>query len=87
MKPEISSDARERILSLVREIERIQSKYGVEIAVQDDSIAFRDMRRTDKWLDGGSSYGEWDAQIFDANRVKRMRARNVEFEEFELWGS
>ena len=80
-KPTISPEARRRILGFVREIELLEKQYAVHLAVQDDTLAFRDARRSDDW-DG---YGEWDAQIFDATQAGQLKPRNVIFELFNAW--
>ncbi len=80
-KPSIKPEARKRIREFVRGVEKLQKQYGVEICAQDDFIALRDRRRKDDWL----GFGEWDAFIFEAAYGYRMRARNIEFEEFESW--
>ena len=81
-KPEISKEAKHRIRMFALELDALQRRFGVELAVQDDSLAFRDMRRTDDW----EGYGEWDAQIFNcAEKVGRVRARNLHFEDFAIW--
>ena len=80
--PVVSPEAKSRIKEFVASIGKLQASLGVELTVQDDTFAFRDTRRTDEW-DG---YGEWDAQIFNASERGRLKARNISFEGFELWG-
>jgi hypothetical protein len=81
-RPSISQEAKRRILAFVRGVEALQEKHGIKVCVQDDTFAFHDSRRTDKW----NGYGEWDAQIFDATDGYKMSAKNVRFETFALWG-
>lgn len=83
-KPRISEEARGRICAFVSEVAALQKMHGVEIRVQDDSIALRDTRRKATW--GG--YGHWDAYIFNAaaGDSGRMRVRDIHFEDFDAWG-
>lgn len=91
-KPAIAPEAQERILAFVNAIESLQVTYGIEIAASDNAIVFRDMKRTDEWIDSsGESYGDWDAFIFNADDylnpsdLGSFRAENIEFEDFESW--
>jgi hypothetical protein len=86
-KPKISREAKMRIRHFVGLVQDLQKKYGIEIATQDDSIVFRDMRRNDDWIDeSGTSYGEWDAQIFDTDgNIGRLRSSKINFEKFDGW--
>ncbi len=81
-KPVIEAEARNRIAAFVRALEGLQSDFGICIAVQDDVLRFRDLRRKDDW----EGYGEWDAGIYDAGKLRRVRLKNLEFENFDIWG-
>ena len=88
MKPKISAEAKRRIRAFAAAVADAQDKFGVSLAVQDDSFAFRDQRRKEAWiLPDGQVYGEWDAQIFDGARVNGFRLRNLRFEDFDAWDS
>lgn len=81
-KPKISTEARERIRAFLVAVEKLQREHGVEIGVfNGDTLGFRDKRRKDTW----KGYGEWDAFIYgDAPGI--CRVKNVQFENFNLWG-
>lgn len=84
-KPSIPPEVRKRLTEFTRQIEGLQKKYGVAIAIMpSDALGLRDLRRKGNW--GG--YGEFDALIYNAD-TKRIpiKASALEFEEFDLWGT
>jgi hypothetical protein len=82
-RPVIALEAKRRIKALVKEIEKLQKQFGVEIGVMSgDTLGFLDVRRTDTW----NGYGAWDAMIFASDEPRKMRVRNLYFEDFSAWG-
>ena len=86
-KPQISVEAKERILAFVAAVEVLQGQYSVTIFADTDSIAFRDDKRENDWvMTNGAIYGQWDAQCFGTPEYQPMVSREqVEFEEFDGW--
>jgi hypothetical protein len=82
-KPFIRNEARERIKLFVLAVEALQKKFGIELCTMDDSIAFFDTKRTDDW----GIYGDYSAFIFKSEEIGRMRAKNIKYEQFNLWGT
>lgn len=59
-RPKIAQEARFRIRCFLKDVEKLQQKYAVEIGVfNGDALGFRDKTREDNW----NGYGEWDAYI------------------------
>lgn len=86
-KPEISQQAKDRILEFIKAVEAIQEVFGVSIYADDGILALRDDRRTEEWITSeGDVYGQWDAQFFgtDTSHPAIVLA-DVEFEDFEGW--
>ena len=86
-KPEITPEARERILGFVNAVEQLQVTYGISIHADEDTIALRDDKRKDEWImSDGTSYGEWDAQFFGSPEDHTAFVGTaLEFEDFEGW--
>jgi len=89
-KPTISDEARQRLTAFVGELEALQARMGVQIWVEDDTLAFLDTQRKDNW-DGE---GTWDAKIYGAGSYRQgskpgrrpiLRVKNLEFENFDWW--
>jgi hypothetical protein len=78
-KPKVSIGARMRIAAFVAGIEELRKRFDVAMAVQDDSLGFRDLKRPE------SELYTFDAQIFTATNEARIRRRFVRFETFDWW--